>query len=238
MLLIEVFDYVGNGVRYNDTLNPKLYDDNDHLLPEVREALLKAAQNFVEDLDIPNLDIQDIVITGSGANYNWTPYSDIDLHLITDIDVMKDPDLAAKYFNAKKNLWNNKHAVNIRGVDVEVYVEDDDEVNESLGRYSVMHDKWVKKPTYSKPSFDKATVNRKSQFIMNIIDSFLSNPNTTLDDLLDIKDKIWKMRKAALEKGGEFSNDNLVFKVLRNTGYLGRLLNAITAKEDKEMSVQ
>ncbi len=32
------------------------------------------------------------------------------------------------------------------------------------------------------------------------------------------KDKIMKMRKAGLERKGEFSEENLIFKTLRNTG--------------------
>jgi len=146
MLLFEFENYTQDNVVYNDHLNPKIYDEQDNMRPEVHNALMAIADNFITDIDIPEMEILDIILTGSSANYNYTKFSDLDLHLITDVDVMSDPYMAAKYFNAAKNVWNNNHNVTINGLDAEVYVEDNDEHNESLGRFSVMNNDWITKP--------------------------------------------------------------------------------------------
>jgi len=238
MLLFEFeqTDHAADNISYNDSFNPKIYDEQENMRPEVHKSLMRVATNFVKDMDIPGLDILDVILTGSSANYNWTKYSDIDLHLVTDIDVMNDPEMAAKFFLAAKNVWNNQHDVTIRDVDVEVYVEDDDEVNESLGRFSVMNNDWITKPNHNEPVFDKEAVNRKVKKIMGEIDHVMSQDRDQAE-YLHIKEKIWKMRKSALEAGGEFAVDNLAFKVLRNMGYLQKILDARLDAEDKEMSV-
>ena len=242
MLLYELSNPTDN-LRYNDSLNPKIYDEQGNMHPEIHAALMKVAENFITDLDIPGLDISDIILTGSSANFNWNKFSDIDLHLITDMDILADPHMAAKYFNAAKNVWNNNHDVTMRGLDTEVYVEDDDEHHESLGRYSVMNNKWITKPVHNTPVFDEAAVNRKARYIMKEIDMFLDDS----DDIVEIehlKRKIWDMRTEGLMQArregrpGEFSVENLTFKVLRNMGYLDKILGALGDAEDRELSVE
>jgi hypothetical protein len=46
--------------------------------------------------------------------------------------------------------------------------------------------------------------------------------------LLRIKEKIQKMRKDDLAKDGEFSVGNLAFKMLRNEGYIGKIIDLIS----------
>ena len=234
MLLYE-FDTIA----YHDKLNPKLWDAHHNLWPEVREALTKISEHFQDDLDLPDLQIHDVVIRGSNANYNYTKYSDIDLHLITDVDLYADPDMAEKYFNAKKNLWNNAHDVLIHDTDVEVYVEDDDEHNESQGTYSILHDQWLSEPSHNPPNINEREVKQKVQDYVNQIDRAIEDGISpdTIDEVAHLKDKIWKMRQAGLEANGEFSIENMVFKVLRNQGFLDRLLSAKSDAEDQEMSL-
>lgn len=240
MLLFEFENLVPGNVVYNDELNPKLYDQEGNMHPEVHEALMAVAKNFVEDIDLPNMVIHDIILTGSSANYNWTKYSDVDLHLISDIDVFADPHMAAKYFNAAKNVWNNNHDVDIRGLDVEVYVEDNDEFHESLGRFSVMNDKWITKPVYNKPVFDEDAVNRKVRYIMAEIDALMQEDDAVAD-IQHLKKKIWLMRGEGLTRkggAGEYSVENLAFKILRNMGYLDKIREALDNAEDRELSVR
>ena len=240
MLLFEFEqeDHVGNNVVYNNTLNPKLYDENGDMRSDVHAALMKIADNFITDLDIPDMQILDVVLTGSSANFNYNKYSDIDLHLISDIDVFADPHMAAKYFTAAKNVWNNNHNVTINGLDAEVYIEDDKEHNESLGRFSVMNNQWLTKPTHNKPVFDKDAVNAKVRYIMKEIDMFMDDNDQTITEIEHVKQKIWDMRKAGLESGGEFSVENLAFKVLRNMGYLDKILGALKNAEDDELTLE
>jgi len=242
MLLYELNNYVPGNVVYNDELNPKIYNDNDDMRDEVHQALMKVAGNFVQDLDLPNMIVHDVILTGSSANYNWTRFSDIDLHLISDIDVFADPHMAEKYFTAAKNVWNNKHEVDIYGLDVEVYVEDDDERNESLGRFSVMNDEWITHPIHNPPDVDEASVNRKVKYLIKQIDRYIGSDD--MEAIRHVKTKLWVMRKeglanaAAEGKPGEFSVDNLTFKVLRNLGYTEKILGALANAEDDAMSVK
>lgn len=239
MLLFELdnTNVVPGNVVYNDTLNPKIYDEDDNMRPEVHASLMAVAKNFIDDLDLPNMIVHDIILTGSSANYNWTKFSDIDLHLISDIDVFADPHMAAKYFNAAKNVWNNNHNVDIRGLDVEVYVEDNDESHESLGRFSVMNNDWISKPVHNTPVFDEAALNRKVKYLMKEIDALMDDDDA-VTDIDHLKTKIWLMRGEGLQKGGEYSVENLAFKVLRNMGYLAKIRNALDDAEDRELSIE
>lgn len=240
MLLFEFENLVPGNVNYNDTLNPKLYDDSGNMHPEVHAALMAVAENFVTDIDLPDMVVHDIILTGSSANYNWTKYSDVDLHLISDVDVFADPHMATKYFGAAKNVWNNNHDVDIRGLDVEVYVEDNDESHQSLGRFSVMNNEWISKPVHNKPVFDEDAVNRKVRYIMAEIDALMQDDDA-VEDIEHLKKKIWLMRGEGLHRkvaGGEYSVENLAFKILRNMGYLDKIREALDNAEDRELSVE
>ena len=65
-----------------NTLNSKIWKSEDKIDPKIRKQLLKIADDFVEFLDIPWVEVIDVTLTGSLANYNWSEYSDIDLHII------------------------------------------------------------------------------------------------------------------------------------------------------------
>ena len=44
------------------------------------------------------------------------------------------------------------------------------------------------------------------------------------------------MREAGLDKSGEYSTENLVFKLLRSSGYVNQLKDAINNITDKNLS--
>ena len=69
-------------MAYHDSLNPAAWDDAE-LRPEVRARLLEIAKVFVGYLEIPDFKVIDVVLTGSMANYNYTNYSDFDIHVVT-----------------------------------------------------------------------------------------------------------------------------------------------------------
>ena len=98
---------------------------------------MEIAQDFYNSLET-DAELKDVTFTGSLANYNWSKYSDVDLHLIVDYkDVNDDQDLVKDYFNAKKSIWNRNHDIFIDGYEVEVYVQDNNEPHTSSGVYSV-----------------------------------------------------------------------------------------------------
>jgi hypothetical protein len=53
----------------------------------------------------------------------------------------------------------------------------------------------------------------------------------------NLKEKLREMRGAAIKKGGEFSFENLVFKELRNRGYLEKMSNYEKAQQDQALSL-
>ena len=75
---------LSDAVKFHNRLNPKIWGRDEHLLPEVHEKLMAIAENFREFLGVGDLDVRDITISGSNAAYNYTPHSDIDLHLVVE----------------------------------------------------------------------------------------------------------------------------------------------------------
>ena len=114
------------GIEKHDTLNPKLFDENNHLNPEVREKLLQIADEFIKGIkdDEVKFILKDVKLVGSNASYNYNPDSDIDLHLVADTKTLGCPDdLYPVIYNLYKSAWNNKFTPTIHGIPVELYVE-------------------------------------------------------------------------------------------------------------------
>ena len=218
-------------ITINRRLNPKIWDDTD-LKPEVAEKLKEIAQAFEEFIGI-DLDIIDYTVTGSNANYTWTEYSDLDLHLIVAGDIT---DQARELFNAKKALWGEQHNITIKGLPVETYVQGEDEPHHSTGVYSVANSKWVTAPKKVKPTVDDAAVEAKKDSILHDVETALLSKD--LNKLRTVKEKITKMRKAGLERAGEWSTENLVFKILRNLGLIDQVADLIRELEDQELSLE
>jgi predicted nucleotidyltransferase len=212
--------------KIQDKLQQDLWND-EQLDPKVRDKLLEIAEEFMQTLNIPGLTVEDIVITGSLANYNWTKLSDVDLHIMVDFDKLKlDPELLRDFFNLKKMAWNNTHDIKIYGFEVEAYVQDISEPHHSTGVYSVQNDEWVTKPVKEKPVINIKGANKKAESFMRSIDSLERMSDVTAyQKATEIKDKIKKLRKCGLEKGGEYSTENIAFKMLRRNGYLEKLNN-------------
>lgn len=228
-----------------ETLNPKMWIDNGTKLnPKVRRNLLEVTNQFIDSFGL-DVVIDDIFITGSIANYNWSKYSDIDLHIIVDYSQFpKDlKDLYIEFFDLKKIVFNQKRDIKMFGFDVEVYVEDVDAEGVSAGVYSVLKDEWVNKPkkeSMGKP--DMKQVKEKAEQWMRTINGVLNNiedetPEEIKSLIKKYKNKLKKYRVCGLEKGGEMSIENLVFKVLRRNGYIEKLYNVPIKVIDKKLSL-
>jgi hypothetical protein len=218
-------------VTVNKRLNPKIWDGDD-LNPEVIDKLVDIAQAFEKFIGV-DLKIIDYTITGSNANYTWTEHSDLDLHLIipgTPTDEQRE------LFNAKKALWGEQHNITIKGLPVECYVQGKDEPHHSTGVYSIVKKNWLVKPKKVKPSIDDASVEAKKDSIIHDVESALLSKD--LNRLRKVKEKITKMRKAGLERAGEWSVENLVFKILRNLGLIDQISEKIRELEDQELSLE
>ncbi len=195
-------------------------------------------------VEIPGVDIEDVTMTGSLANYNWSKYSDVDLHIVIDYkEVPVDEHLVQDFFKSKSSNWNKEHDVKIYGYDVELYVQDLNEPHHSTGVYSILNNEWKIKPEKKKITINDKSVKDKSNMLMDRIEDLY-------DELIDgdydkaikgvekLTDKIKKMRKSGLESGGEFSVENMVFKVLRRNGMMDRLYDIKSVAYDKSVTLE
>lgn len=238
-----------------DELNPKIWElpteramsdpkgQVETMVPKVRERLLQIAYEFIEFLGV-DVIISDVVMTGSLANYNWSQYSDVDLHLIADFGQFTEKELPLyeELFKLKKTLFNDTHNIKIYGYDVELYVQDDVK-SFSSGEYSVLFNEWKSKPSKEKIEIDTNLIKTKSEHWMKIIDEVIDNLDdksmeSGVDSINKIKDKLKKYRIAGLEEGGEMSDENLVFKVLRRNGYIQKLFDFQNEYQDKKLSLK
>lgn len=237
MKVFEIFSdkfSTKHNVGYHEELNPAAWD-SDAMKKEVRLKLLQIAKVFIEYLEIPNFKPIDIVLTGSLANYNWTQYSDFDLHVITDYDTLECDDIAEAFYQAKKRIWNDEHDITINGHEVELYVEDVNRPPVSQGIFSVLNNKWIKQPDYNPPKINDTAVEYKASALAQLIDKSLGGDP---EDLSRVLAKVYKMRQAGLDAGGEFSTENLAFKVLRNQGYIDKLKKAKAQAQDRLLSLK
>lgn len=218
---------------YNDTLHPRFWDDQNQLDPEVRETLLEIAKDVSEQAGVEDL-ITDVQLTGSLANYNYTDYSDLDVHMLLDFkDVNADEELVKSSLDGKRFIWNERHDITIGGVEVEVYFQDVDEPHMASGLYSLQKGEWLREPVFDPPEVDAADVKTKAEQIERDIDrlerTVVESSDMSIEDLqaatTKIRKKISRMRKDSLEKDGEFGVGNLAFKSLRNSGHIGRIID-------------
>lgn len=219
---------------YNRQLNPLLWD-NDKLIPQVRINLLKIAEDFYKEtlLSAPIFDIQ---IIGSAANYNWTSVSDIDLHILIDFKNIGDGEEQVKQsVDAFKDNWNLKHNVFIKTHKVELYIQSLTEINRSESSFSLIRNEWIVPPIYNPPHLDKPAIRAKYAELVRLINSVISTNNTS--DLRRVMEHIKTVRSDGLQTGGEFSTENLVFKLLRNRGHIKRLKDALISTYDKSVSL-
>lgn len=222
-------------------LNP-IFWENKNLNKQIRLKLLDIADEFIGELNISDLKINDIILTGSLANYNWSKkYSDIDLHILIDFEKTDiNPEIVKPYFDLNRKIWNMEHkSLRIFGYPIEIYVQDINEPHKSSGIYSLMKDKWLVKPNYESLMNNNRNddlIKKKVAKYINIIDDAqdlynkLSNNTAKLNKLLDILNQLYIVikneRKFSLinHKGSEMSDGNIIFKALRRSNYIEKLI--------------
>jgi predicted nucleotidyltransferase len=195
---------------------------------KVRTALLKVTDRFIEFLGV-KVKVKDIILTGSMAGYNWNDNSDIDVHVLVDHnDIDADEEIVSELFASKKIIWNTQYNVKMKGHDVEMYVQDVKEKLFARGVYSLSRNGWVKKPTKEHPHVDVTSAKIKAADIMGMIDNLndIKDGDRKINRVEKIKERIKRMRSNGLAtSAGEFSPENIAFKILRNSGYIKKLLD-------------
>jgi hypothetical protein len=103
-----------------------------------------------------------------------------------------------------------------------------------------MNNEWIHIPTKEVKNLDMSVLKTKIKSWTDKIDDAIEdakskgNPNR----LKSLKDKLKEYRQSGLDKDGEFSYENLVFKFLRRSGHIGKLFDEKTKIKDKELSVE
>jgi hypothetical protein len=231
-----------------DELNPKLWEGM-KLDGEVRESLLMIAEDFYEKLEL-GVEVRDIVFCGSLCNYNWSEkYSDYDLHIIINFnEVDENYELVEKLVDYAKKVWNEQHDIKIKGYEVEIAVQDNDDLDKGIkegrmgGVFSLMNNRWIKRPEKIEFEPDENLIREKAKTIMSQIDNIEEEKDEDKWDSQKEKiDKVWKKikdsRKSGLEsESGELSIGNLVFKLLRRNGYISKIMDLKRKGYDKQFS--
>lgn len=227
-------------LQYHTKLNPKIWTTNSKLRPELRTKLIQFGKTWQVFAGIPAAAVVDITLTGGNANYNYTPFSDLDVHLLVDKSKLKM--FGSKLDDqmmAKKQLWTLTHDVKMLGYPLEPYAQDmNAKFPKGQGVYSLTKDKWIQEPVWQTGMNFKndPKLKERVEHYMGLIDSIIDHHmgQSAIDSL---KSKLWNMRNAAIHSTGEFSFENLVYKELRNHGYLDKLSKYEKSKQDKQLSL-
>jgi len=224
-------------LEYHDTLNTKIWD-NFKLKSEVRKKLLKIGVTWQEFAKIPDNFVNDITLTGGNANYNYTDKSDLDVHILIDRNKLgPNRVFVDEYLQDKKILWSLTHNITIYGYPIELYAQD---INTELvagGVYSLLHNKWLKMPQHGNYDFSTdSNLENKALYYMDLIDKMIES-KMDVKSFQQLRAKISEMRSSGLQKGGEYSFENLLFKELRNQGYLDKMNQYERTIKDKELSL-
>lgn len=233
----------------HDKLNPKIWVNN-KINSQVRLRLLDIADDFLEECSTRWVKPDDIVLTGSLANYNWSRYSDLDVHILIDFNkVYKKKELVEDYFDSKKELWKRDHQeLKIYGFPVEIYVQDTNAKFEASGVYSLNRNEWVKEPEdLDDVKINGSYVKKEAAKYMSMIDGYekdLKRLNDTHkiekvgEKVKKLLDKLKNIRKESLQRNGEMSSGNIIYKIIRRMGYLDKVWDIINTTYNKSKALK
>ena len=214
-------------IKYSNQLNPKIWNnETKKLIPIVRYKLLEITKKYLETLKDLDIKFKDIILTGSAANYNYNDQSDLDVHIVVDYDkINQDNDLLLNYFKQIKDNWSNAYKITIHGLPVEMFIQDEKskEVS-SASRYSLLNDKWVIEPQHETPKYNIEEIKKIAADFLTRFDDIKTEYKVNkkdiekpIADIEQMKTDMSDLRKKGLDSElGEFSNENLAYKLLRN----------------------
>lgn len=225
-------------LKFREELNPMFWK-GDTLKGVIKTALMKFANAFAEYVELDNRAIKDVLMLGGNAGYNYTQHSDIDVHIVVDPKYVPgcDPELLDDYYMDKKTLWELTHDVKIYGVPAEPYIEQPGiKRKKAQGVYSLMKNKWVQKPQKFEGELDERELEKKVNNIKRKLDCMIQSDNGV--GLKAAVKRLRDARQASLEKYGEYGMENLVFKELRNSGYIDKVRKAVLRYTSASLSLK
>lgn len=215
-------------------LNPKIWEDK-KLREDVRETIIDIVSEFMDNLIIP-VEILDVRVVGSNASYNYTEHSDLDVHIISNLELVGSPtEIVQALYNSERSNFNRTHNIKIKGIEVELYVEDVNSAVTSNGIYSVIDDVWIKEPQIIK---ERSVIIDKNELqgLVNSVQSVLDDGDS--DDIKDCINMLYLMRKDSIATDGEYGVGNLLFKEIRNRGLLSALKDKYNEMISDELTLE
>lgn len=223
------------------TLRPELFNiKTNKLKPEARKQVLKIADFWRDKVNIPKSAVKRVDLVGSSVNYLYHEKSDLDIHLIVDLDKISEcEDLLRDYLRSEKKLFQLEYDVTVGGIEAELYAEDQDDPRPALqARYDATNDKWVNEPDRERiPEIDDRDIQTKAEIYIDRVEDVIGDGINNIDVLNRLKERILNLRKLSLTKGGEYAQDNLVYKVVRGSGSLDRLDRYMRGLESEDLSL-
>jgi len=230
-----------NFLKPKEELHPDFWTEK-ALDPEISKLLEQISKDILESMDI-DVEIEDIVITGSIASHNWHNLSDVDLHIIFNFeDINEDFELVKRMLDQSRINWNKTHDITIKGHEVELYFQDSNEDHKSSGIWSIITESWIVEPEANSPDLDLRNTEKKAETLAKAIDHvsqlFSEGEYSDAHEYASkIKSKISRMRSTGLSREGAYSPENMAFKMLRNSKYLEMLSNLKIEAYDQLMSL-
>ena len=241
--LLEIKDELDfSAFKMNSTLNGDIWKSEDKIKGPIKNNLIKIANDYWDSLEL-DFEYKDITMTGSLANYNWSRYSDIDVHIILDINELgENGEMIKALLDTKTRVWNTEHDITIKTYDVELYLQPDDIEHHSSGVYSLLNDEWVVKPEKQVVKLDKENIRKKYKQLVKTVKDIEEKAKAgeyeqVIKSTEAIKVKIKKMRQSGLEENGEFSVENIVFKLLRRNDIMETINNMLTQAYDDSLTI-
>jgi len=231
---MKLSQVIAPAIELHSTLNPQLWT-REKLRPEVRSTLIKIAREFRKFVDIP-FQVEDIIVTGSNANYTYTKHSDLDLHLIVDLSRVECERQAEELFDTKRLLFKREHSITIRDIPVEIYVENIKEPVKGAV-YSLSKNRWITPPKQqNQPDIDFPAIERMTRIWGRLIQRAVIHAHLpTCERLMEL---LRNYRRMGLNTSdGEFSKGNLVYKSLRNSGSVEALAVMLDRLHDQQLSI-
>lgn len=220
------------GFEEHSQLNPKIWNGN-QLRDDVKVALLRIAQEFVEFIDV-SVEVIDVLVTGGQVSYHYTKYSDLDLHLVIDYDAVECDQEVAELLDAKRLLFKEQHKIEIHGIPVEPGTEDAKRPSVSAA-YSLKSDSWIRTPVNHSGRINAKEVQKQAEYWAKIIRSVLNQnePEMAKKTLKLLR----KYRKMGLKVTGEYGPENLAYKALRNQNLIKKLADRVNQDTDRSLSL-